>query len=79
MEVDEGHKIDVLWHITSALRPTRVHIVMFDLQSRVDCDKDIKYLFGDYVVRRVRKEGYSFYTIDVINTNFPDFKPKGPQ
>ena len=69
MEVDEGHKIDVLWHITSALRPARFHVVMFDSESRVDYHKDIKYLFGDYAVRRVSKEGY--YTIDVTNTNFP--------
>jgi hypothetical protein len=57
VEVDEEHKIDVLWHITSALRPARVYIVMFDLESREDYDKDIKYLFGDYVVRRVSKDG----------------------
>jgi len=71
VEVDEGHKIDVLWHITSALRPARFHVVMFDSKSRVDYDKDIKYLFDDYAVRRVSTEGYSFYTIDVTNTNFP--------
>lgn len=69
VEVDEGHKIDVLWHVVSALFPARVHVMMFDLESRVDCDKDIKYLFSDCAMRRVIIEWYSFYTIDVINTS----------
>lgn len=71
VEVDEGHKIDALWHIISALRPASVEVVMLDLESRVDCDKYMKYLFGEYAVRRHRKEGCCLYTIDVISINFP--------
>jgi hypothetical protein len=64
VEVDEKHKLDTVWHITSSLRPKTVEIVMVGLESRINCAKYIKYLFGDCVTR-IDKEGYSLFTVNV--------------
>ncbi|RLM64329.1 hypothetical protein C2845_PM16G07320 [Panicum miliaceum] len=70
VEVDEEHKFDATWHITSALRPVRLYIIMKDLDSRVDCTNDLKHLFGEFV-SRYSEEGHSLFTIDVEETRFP--------
>lgn len=70
VKIEEEHKIDALWHIASALRPIRMHIMMVDSEERADCVKEIKYLFGDNV-SRITKEGYCLFTIDLTNIKFP--------
>ncbi|PAN38066.1 hypothetical protein PAHAL_7G143800 [Panicum hallii] len=70
VEVDEEHKIDATWHITSALRPGRLYIIMKDLDSRVDCTDELKHLFGKFV-SRYDEEGHSLFTIDLEETRIP--------
>ncbi|PUZ47107.1 hypothetical protein GQ55_7G136300 [Panicum hallii var. hallii] len=75
VEVDEEHKLDATWHITSALRPGRLYIIMKDLDSRVDCTYDLKHLFGKFV-SRYGEEGHSLFTIEVEELRFPTEEPK---
>lgn len=70
VEVDEEHKFDATWYITSALRPGRLYIIMKDLDSRLDCTYDLKHLFGKFM-SRYSEEGHSLFTIDVEESRFP--------